>query len=205
MTSPSAPLPPSPASYSRDRVLDAAERLFMERGYSGVRLADIARVLGVKAASLYYHAPGGKEELYLAVMRRHLERRRAALDVVIGTGPDGIEQVLQRVLAWSVRQPPLNSTRFFMSDVRELSPEQGMVLTGELLHSAWEPLETLLTAARARGEIRAGLDPGMITGLLLSAADGMLVALSGSDMVPEVLAEAVCGAILHGILADRPG
>jgi AcrR family transcriptional regulator len=172
----------------------------MERGFSGVRLADIARALRLKPASLYYHAPGGKEELYLAVMRRHLGRRKAALQAVIATGPADIATVLQRVLAWKVRQPPLNSTRFFMSDVRELATEPGKALTFELLDSAWAPVEALLTAARERGEIRPELDPGMITGLLLSAADGMLVALSAGELEPETLAESVCNVLLHGIL-----
>lgn len=181
-------------------MLDAAERLFMERGFSGVRLADIARELGLKPASLYYHAPGGKEELYFAVMRRHLGRRKTALESVIGSGPADIARVLQRVLAWNVRQPPLNSTRFFMSDVRELSAGPGQALTFELLDSAWAPVEALLTAARERGEIRPELDPGMITGLLLSAADGMLVALAGGEVEPEALAESVCNVLLHGIL-----
>ena len=45
---------------STQRVLDVAERLFMDRGYSAITLRDIADELGMKQASLYYHFPGGK-------------------------------------------------------------------------------------------------------------------------------------------------
>jgi AcrR family transcriptional regulator len=49
---------------STQRVLDVAEGLFIDRGYHAITLRDIADELGIKQASLYYHFPGGKEELF---------------------------------------------------------------------------------------------------------------------------------------------
>ena len=55
-------------SDARQRVLDTAEALFLARGYSAVTLRDIADALAIKQASLYYHFPEGKEQLFVAVL-----------------------------------------------------------------------------------------------------------------------------------------
>ena len=54
---------------SRERILDAAEALFAENGLAGTAVRDIARDVGLTAASLYNHF-SGKQELYEAVLER---------------------------------------------------------------------------------------------------------------------------------------
>ena len=58
----------SPGS-TKDRILDAAERLFAEAGYDGVSLRTITREAGVELALANYHF-GPKEDLFLAVVQR---------------------------------------------------------------------------------------------------------------------------------------
>ena len=67
------------APESRMRLLDAAERLFHERGYSAVSMADIATATGIRKASLYHHVPGGKEELFVEVSVRTFERHKEGM------------------------------------------------------------------------------------------------------------------------------
>jgi len=55
-----------------DRIVDAAEQLFAERGFAGTAVRDIAALVGLNAASLYNHFPG-KKELYEAVLDRGLQ------------------------------------------------------------------------------------------------------------------------------------
>jgi len=54
---------------TRERILDAAEALFAENGLAGTAVRDIARDVGLTAASLYNHF-AGKQELYEAVLDR---------------------------------------------------------------------------------------------------------------------------------------
>jgi len=54
---------------TKDRILDAAERLFAESGYDGVSLREITRAAGVELALANYHF-GPKSELFLAVVQR---------------------------------------------------------------------------------------------------------------------------------------
>lgn len=55
------------ARISRSDVLAAARETFVERGYEGARLADIAARLGVSPAALLRHEPT-KKDLFLACM-----------------------------------------------------------------------------------------------------------------------------------------
>jgi AcrR family transcriptional regulator len=55
----------------RDRLLDSAEELFCERGFSDVSIRDIAASADCNIASVNYYF-GGKEKLYHEVWRRHL-------------------------------------------------------------------------------------------------------------------------------------
>jgi len=55
----------------KDRLLDAAEGLFCERGFEGTSIRDIAASAGCNIASVNYYF-GSKEKLYEEVWRRHL-------------------------------------------------------------------------------------------------------------------------------------
>jgi AcrR family transcriptional regulator len=54
-----------------ERILDAAEALFAERGYNGASLRDVATRVGVRPPSLYNHF-ASKDALYAAVLERGL-------------------------------------------------------------------------------------------------------------------------------------
>jgi len=50
-------------SDSRDRMIAAARRLFRAHGYFGTALSDVVAESAAPRGSLYFHFPGGKEEL----------------------------------------------------------------------------------------------------------------------------------------------
>ena len=66
------------AGRTRDAVLDAAERLFAERGYESTSLTDVGAAAGVSRGTPGYFFRS-KELLYRAVLERCLERVRAAV------------------------------------------------------------------------------------------------------------------------------
>jgi TetR/AcrR family transcriptional regulator len=61
------------------RILDAAEDLFAEKGYSATSLGDVADRVGIRSPSLYNHFRN-KEALYEAVLDRLLVDFSAPLD-----------------------------------------------------------------------------------------------------------------------------
>ena len=70
----------------KDRLLDAAEGLFCERGFKGTSIRDIAASAGCNIASVNYYF-GSKEKLYEEVWHRHLipmrDARIASIDKVM--------------------------------------------------------------------------------------------------------------------------
>ena len=56
-----------------ERLLDAAEKLFCERGYEGTSVRDITAEAGCNIAAVNYHF-GGKEQLYQELFRHRLAR-----------------------------------------------------------------------------------------------------------------------------------
>lgn len=55
-------------SLSRPEIVATLTEVFRERGYEGASLARLSAATGLKKASLYYHFPGGKEEMAEAVL-----------------------------------------------------------------------------------------------------------------------------------------
>jgi TetR/AcrR family transcriptional regulator len=59
-------------------ILDAADRLFGDRGFAGVSMRDVAHAAGLKKALVFYYFPG-KEALFQAVLGRYYAAHRAVL------------------------------------------------------------------------------------------------------------------------------
>lgn len=93
------------AARTRGTLLDAAESLFVQRGYYGTSLRDISRAAEAPVALSYYHF-GSKEDLFRAVIDRRADDNvtslRAALDQVVsasGDQPPAPEDVLRAFIA----------------------------------------------------------------------------------------------------------
>jgi AcrR family transcriptional regulator len=69
--------------HTRSLLLDAAEEVFVKQGFGGAALEDIAEVAGYTRGAIYSHF-GTKEELFLAVIERHLQRFLDSFEDVIG-------------------------------------------------------------------------------------------------------------------------
>ncbi|HEX4883597.1 MAG TPA: TetR/AcrR family transcriptional regulator [Casimicrobiaceae bacterium] len=79
------------------QVLDAAARLFRERGYAVTSMRDIAAAAGMLAGSLYYHF-ASKEDLLVAVYAEGVKRIGSAVEAAYAAGGDPWER-LERVCA----------------------------------------------------------------------------------------------------------
>jgi AcrR family transcriptional regulator len=88
----------------KERILDAAEQLFAQRGYDGVTLRQIAARAGVDVALANYHI-GNKRELFETVFVRRAEllnkSRAEALSMcerTAGTAGPSVEQIIEAFL-----------------------------------------------------------------------------------------------------------
>lgn len=141
------------SSEARKRVLDVAERLFMERGYTAVTLRDIAEALNIKQASLYYHVAGGKEALFIEVVERSMARHKAGLQAALAAADDSLHAKLTAVAEWLFSQPPMDFRRMMHSDLPALSAVQAQRLERIIHESLLQPLASVFAQAHAKGEI----------------------------------------------------
>ncbi len=122
----------------KDRILDAAERLFAHHGFYGVSVREITKAAEVDVALVSYHF-GGKRELFAAVFQRRAEQlnperlamledvRRAALP-----GTPSLEQIVNAftypLLERSARGGPGWKSYFALVAHVNNSPEWAPVL-----------------------------------------------------------------------------
>ncbi len=74
---------------TRQRILDAAARLFADSGFRGASVRDICNLAGANPGAVSYHF-GGKRQLYRAVLRRAADRLAA-----VGELLDDVEPVTE--------------------------------------------------------------------------------------------------------------
>ncbi len=191
-------------SDAKQRVLDMAEHLFMEKGYAGITLRDLADALGMKQASLYYHFPGGKEQLYLEVVGRVFDRHRAGVEAAIAVAGPDLRAALRSVAAWLASQPSINFLGMMYADLPALSQEAAKQVSETTFRAMYTPLSAAFVAAQERGEIRA-VYPSLLAGYFISLMDGITFSLTQQNHVPRpVLVEEAIRLMLDG-LRLRPG
>lgn len=80
-------------SPTRDRLIEAARRLFWERGFETTSLADVAEKAGARGGSLYYFFRT-KEDLLLGVLDRYVELLwPAVIQPAFARSTDPIERI----------------------------------------------------------------------------------------------------------------
>jgi AcrR family transcriptional regulator len=120
---------------TRDRILDAAERLFAERGYVATSLRSIMAEAGVNVAAIHYHFHS-KESLLEAILLRRLDpanrERLSALDdyeASVGDGPLDVDRILEAFLYPTFRMAadPASGGYTFISLLGRLQAESDLL------------------------------------------------------------------------------
>lgn len=166
---------------ARERVLDAAERLFASKGYASVTLRDIAAEVGIKHTSLYHHVPGGKEELFIEVTERGLDHHRAGLIRAINEAEPDVQARLRAVATWLLSHSPIDLVRMTYSDMPAIAPAQAERLSELTFGALILPVVHMLEQAQQRGEIEHH-DLGLIAG-------GFIGMIESLHAVPEYVLE----------------
>jgi len=88
-----------PDTDTRARLIDAAQRLFHDKGYASTSVADVLKEAGANSGSLYHFFPG-KQDLLLAVLERY---RRDIHAQLLEPAWQGVDDPIERVFALLAR------------------------------------------------------------------------------------------------------
>lgn len=161
-------------SKAKQKVLDKAEALFHQHGYSSISMRDIASALDMQKASLYYHAPQGKEQLYVEVTERMFQRHNQGLKKAIKSGEDITDQ-LYRIARWIFSQPPMFLFKMMDGDMPALSAENAQHLRNQAYQLLFNPLVAMFQSGIDSGQIRP-MVAEQLTGTFLTLMEGVAFA-----------------------------
>ena len=190
----------SAISDSRQRLLDTAQALFHERGYRAVTMQDIAHELGIRQASLYYHVPRGKEQLFVEVATRGFEQHRLGLQAALDQADLALEAQLRAAAHWFSSQPSMNLLGMMHADMPALGDENHLHLNHLAAQCVFQPLAGVFEAAVDRGEIRP-MQPDLLAGAFLALMDGIAYSSEHQPGTPprQIMAEAIISMLLDGL------
>ena len=135
----------------RDRMLKAAAYCFNQKGYSGTSLKDVADILGLTDAALYYYVTN-KEELVYQCYVRAADVGRDAMNRAVDDGQNGFHQVQMYIRFHIESMIGDRGPVAIMSEIPSLRHEhRDQVL--ELSRSHSSRFEALLEAGIADGSI----------------------------------------------------
>ena len=90
------------ASDTRDRLVRATSRLLRTQGYASTGLNQVMAEADAPKGSMYFHFPGGKEELAAAAVDRFAERSTARIERILdehGTAAEAVYAIFDSYVA----------------------------------------------------------------------------------------------------------
>jgi AcrR family transcriptional regulator len=153
-------LRPSRRASARRRapeIIEAAARVFAERGFHGATTQDIADVLGIRQASLYYYFPSKEGALELVCLQGVAGFYEVAK--AIAAGPGSAADKLARLI--KAHLDPLTDrsdfVRVFLNERQHL-PAESRRRIGKWSRGLERVFEDALKEGVRRGELRSDLD-----------------------------------------------
>jgi len=119
---------------ARDRILEAATRLFYERGVTAVGMSELVEAAGTGKNVLYRHFPG-KDELVLAYLQGFADRLGAQMDdATAGLPPDEALVALARHVAGLVTRRGYRGCPFrnYLRETRDTTEPPGRLALAEV-------------------------------------------------------------------------
>jgi AcrR family transcriptional regulator len=182
--------------HDQDAVLNAAVRLFNERGYDATSMFDIAESLGITKASVYHHI-SGKEHLLQMAMDRALDGLFEAAGHVGDLelpAIDRLEQLIRRSVI-------VLSDRFeFVTVLLRVRGNTAVEQHALARRREFDAVVTeLVKQAQAEGGVRPDVDPATAARLLLGMVNSLTEWYRPRPGSAETIADTVTTIAFEGL------
>ena len=173
-------------SSAREGLIDAAVELFRARGYEGVGVAELLEKSGAPRGSLYFHFPGGKEEIGVEAVRRVGENVNAQFKALNATGCDMafyIDQVF-KATAKGIKDRDYKCSCPIAAIAAEMGNSNPKLReTVRQVFAGWE--KEMSEAARTRG-MTAKSAAAFASAMLAAIEGAMVVSKAQESVAPHV-------------------
>lgn len=161
----------------RDKILHQTTRLFVERGYDGVSIREIAEACNITKAALYYHFID-KERLLIEILETGLDAFHQLLEDARQNHQSAQARIRAFVFSLFTRLPPENRAviRLATQEMGKLRPELRTQFAAHYRENFLQPLMDIFTEGQKTGELRP-LSPELAVWALL----GMLYPFMSSE------------------------
>jgi len=152
---------------TRADVIEAAGRLFAERGYHGTSMRDLGKELGLLGSSLYSHVDS-KQDLLAEVVAEGAALFDASARAALAVEGDAATR-LHALIAGHVAVvvDNIDVARTFLNEARVLDPgHRGPIVAARDRYE--EAFRTVLREGRSDGSLSADIDPKIASIFILS-------------------------------------
>ena len=160
----------------RRRILDAAERLFDERGIDRVTIADIVNAAGIRASTLYEYFVN-KDEVVWAILAEVFTDAATRVKQAMDAEQTALAKItaLFEFMAAGLANDP--SKVRFMAEFdamysRQWSPERLLSVEAQVSPGGFDYFSTLIRDGIADGSLRSDLDPELTMHAVINAVIG---------------------------------
>lgn len=193
-----------PGENSRsERLRAAAAALFRRKGYASTTTRELAKVIGIKSASLYYHI-GKKEDLLYdlsvdALNRMHQQVRQAMSEHA--APGDRLRAMILTHVTSALENPDKHAAMLF--ELRSLSDERRAEVI-RLRDTYQDLVRQTIADAQAAGVVRNDIAPEHMTLALMNLLNWSIFWFTpGGQLRAEQFAELFLTLFLEGAAAQR--
>jgi TetR/AcrR family transcriptional regulator, cholesterol catabolism regulator len=170
-------------------IIDAAARVFAERGFHGASTQDIADVLGIRQASLYYYFASKEAALEVVCLRGVEGFFESATAIAKGAGncANRLSRLIDSHLSPLIDRP--HYVRVFQKERQHL-PAESRRRIGKWSRGLERIFEDVLKEGVRKGEFRSDIDTRLVTLAILGMANWVAVWYGHEDVpIPRISAE----------------
>jgi len=199
----------SEGSEGARKLLAAAERLFAERGFDSVSVADISELAGVSKGNLFHHFKS-KKNLYLAALNSAGMRTTSNPDQDPDSSP---VQRLQVQFGQQLNRLTQDSqaTRLVLRELLDHGSEHSKELAEEIYAEAFAHAVSQVREGQQEGQLRDDFDPGLLAFVMLATnvfyfqAESLFKFITDATFVwdPESYNEVVFDLLLNGAVQAK--
>ena len=193
------------------RILEAAEKIFSEKGFEGASISAIAKIAEVSKANIYHHFES-KEALYIQVLKSACEDFGNIVDGLIsdrGLLADRLGKFAGSHI--SDLEKRNRGTRLILRELIEGDRDRQQIFAENVASAHFKHLLSFIQDSQQSGEVREDVDPAVVAMLLLGAnifffmAKGTLQHLDDFTLSdsPSDFGYAISDIITNGILKNK--